>query len=225
MLNINASTLNFVLMKRAALFDLDGVIVDSEGLYTVFWDSIEHLYPTGIPDFANAIKGSTIGRILQNYPTEAIRNDILDRLHRYEREQMTYAVYPGVTEFIAELRRKGVATAIVTSSDDVKMGYLFAQQPELRNLVDIVITGTMVSRSKPDPEGYLLAASRLGCDPADCWVFEDSIQGLQAGCSAGASVVALATTNPRHKVAPLAGMVLDSWEGVTPEMLPGFNRP
>lgn len=223
--DLNARTLNFVLMKRAALFDLDGVIVDSEGLYTLFWDSIERIYPTGIPDFAQAIKGSTIGRILGNYASDEVRADILERLHRYEREEMVYTLYPGVTDFIGALRDRGIATAIVTSSDDVKMGYLFGQQPALRDMVDLVVTGTMVSRSKPDPEGYLLAASRLGCDPGACWVFEDSMQGLEAGRRAGAAVVALATTNPRERVAPIARMVLDSWQGMTPEKLPGFSRP
>lgn len=207
-------------MKRAALFDLDGVIIDSESLYTLFWDNIEHVYPTGIPDFAYAIKGTTIGKILSNYPSEAIRADILDRLHRYEREEMVYALYPGVIDFISALRREGIATAIVTSSDDVKMGYLFRQQPQLREMVDTIVTGSMVSRSKPDPEGYLLAARTLGCDPCDCWVFEDSLQGLEAGRRAGARVVALPTTNPRQKVAPLADMVVDSWVGFAPAMLP-----
>ena len=202
-ININARSLNFVHMKRAALFDLDGVIVDSEGLYTIFWNSIEQIYPTGIPDFAHAIKGTTIGKILSNYPSDQIRDDILDRLHRYEREEMAYTVYPGVLDFVRGLRDCGISTAIVTSSDDVKMGYLFKQLPQLRYMFDIVITGTMVSRSKPDPEGYLLAASRLGCDPADCWVFEDSLQGLEAGRRAGARVVALATTNPHSRIAPL----------------------
>lgn len=154
-------------MKRAALFDLDGVIIDSEGLYTIFWQSIENLYPTGIPDFAHAIKGTTISRILEHYPEQQVRDDILRRLHRYERSGMRFEMYDGVADFLASLRGAGVATAIVTSSDDVKMGYLFARLPELRGMVDTVVTGSMVSRSKPDPEGYLTAAAALGCSPGD----------------------------------------------------------
>lgn len=212
-------------MKRAALFDLDGVIIDSEGLYTIFWQSIENLYPTGIPDFAHAIKGTTISRILEHYPEQQVRDDILRRLHRYERSGMRFEMYDGVADFLASLRGAGVATAIVTSSDDVKMGYLFARLPELRGMVDTVVTGSMVSRSKPDPEGYLTAAAALGCSPGDCWVFEDSLQGLEAGRRSGASVVALATTNPREAVAPLADLVLDSWTGFSVDRLPGFSRP
>lgn len=49
---------------KAALFDLDGVIIDSEKLYTVFWNDIEQMYPTGIPDYAVAIKGTTLPEIL-----------------------------------------------------------------------------------------------------------------------------------------------------------------
>ncbi len=207
-------------MKRAALFDLDGVIIDTEPLYTLFWDRIEKVYPTGIPDFANAIKGSTIGKILALYPTEEIRADILDRLHRYESDEMAYTLFPGVVSFINDLRSHGIATAIVTSSDNVKMDHLFGKMPGLRNLVDLIVTGSMVSRSKPDPEGYITAARKLGCEPGNCWVFEDSIQGLEAGRRSGATVVALATTNPRERVEPLADMVIDSWSGMSTERLP-----
>lgn len=212
-------------MKRAALFDLDGVIVDTEELYTVFWDGIEHRYPTGIPDFAHAIKGTSIGSILANYESEDVKADILRRLHHYESCEMDYEVYPGVIDFITSLKEQGVATAIVTSSADDKMECLFRSQPALRTLVDIIITSNMITRSKPDPEGYLLAASRLGCEPERCWVFEDSLQGLEAGRRAGATVVGLATTNPRPRVEPLADMVIDGWEGFTPSMLPGFSKP
>lgn len=207
-------------MKRAALFDLDGVIVDSEGSYTSFWDSIDKLYPSGIEDFALAIKGTTLSEILKHYSTDEIRSDITDRIHRFEREEMNYPLYPGVLKFIRQLKAEGIQVAIVTSSDDTKMSYLWKHRPELRELADIIITGSMVSHSKPNPEGYLTAAEMLGCNPSDCWVFEDSLQGLEAGNRAGCKVIGLATTNPRELIEPMARMVIDGWEGMTPSMLP-----
>jgi len=209
-------------MKRtfetAALFDFDGVIVDSESQYTVFWQLMEQVYPTGIPDYAHAIKGTNLESILRHYPSAEIRDDIVDRLHRYEAD-MEYPVYDGVINLLDELGQRGVGRAIVTSSDDYKMGLVFGKLPWLRESVDVIIDGTMVTHGKPHPEGYLKAAAALGCEPCNCVVFEDSIQGLQAGRASGAAVVALATTNPVAAVEPLADMVFDSLSGFSADML------
>lgn len=202
-------------MKRfGALFDLDGVIVDSESLYTRFWTDMERRFPTGDPDYAFSIKGMTLSRILGNY-SEEIRPKVVEAIHDFE-QTMVYPVMPGAVETIAMLRSLGAATALVTSSDAVKMGCLFGQHPELKPLFDVVIDGSMVSRSKPDPQGYLMAAGALGVDPAGCLVFEDSIQGLMAGRAAGARVIGMATTFPAERIAPLADVVLPSLYGVTP---------
>lgn len=200
-------------MKRfGALFDLDGVLIDSESLYTIFWDDMEHRFPTGDPDYAYNIKGKTLVSILTNYPEEQ-RCEVVKALHEFE-QSMVYPVMPGVYELLGKLRAAGASMAIVTSSDKVKMGYLYRQQPRFAELFDLIIDASMVTRSKPDPQGYLLAAEKLGLDPKDCLVFEDSMQGLQAGRSSGARVIGMATTFPAERVAPLADVVLTTFEGV-----------
>ncbi|WP_304960223.1 HAD family hydrolase, partial [Muribaculum intestinale] len=158
------------------------------------------------------IKGTTIGEILQNFP-ESDRDGILAALHEFE-ANMEYPVYPGVMEFLGRLKKSGIPSAIVTSSDNVKMDLLFGRRPELREMVNVVITGSMVSRSKPDPEGYLKGAELIGVPVDECCVFEDSLQGLQAGRSSGATVVGIATTNSREKVAPLADITVDRFEEI-----------
>lgn len=200
-------------MKRfGALFDLDGVLIDSESLYTIFWDDMEHRFPTGDPDYAYNIKGKTLVSILTNYPEEQ-RCEVVKALHEFE-QSMVYPVMPGVYELLGKLRADGASMAIVTSSDKVKMGYLYRQQPRFAELFDLIIDASMVTRSKPDPQGYLLAAEKLGLDPKDCLVFEDSMQGLQAGRASGARVIGMATTFPAERVAPLADVVLTTFEGV-----------
>lgn len=200
-------------MKRfGALFDLDGVLIDSESLYTIFWDNMERRFPTGDPDYAYNIKGKTLVSILTNYPEEQ-RCEVVKALHDYE-QSMVYPVMPGVYELLGKLRAAGAAMAIVTSSDKVKMGYLYRQQPRFAELFDLIIDASMVTRSKPDPQGYLMAAEKLGLDPKDCLVFEDSMQGLQAGRASGARVIGMATTFPVERVAPLADVVLTTFEGV-----------
>lgn len=193
---------------RAVLFDLDGVLIDSEGVYTDFWASIDRRFPTGVDDFARVIKGTTLPDILSTYfPDGAVREEVCALLRRQE-EEMEYRPFPGAVELLRSLRRAGISTAIVTSSSLRKMQGLFGQHPELDILTDALVTDEDVEHSKPHPEGYLLAAARLGADPGDCVVVEDSLAGLRAGRAAGAFVVALTTTNPHSAVAPLADAVL-----------------
>ena len=204
--------------RNAVLFDLDGVLIDSEGVYFDFWDNIERLYPTGIPDFANYIKGSTLKRIMEYYTDPVVHADVLRRLKDQE-ESMRFVIFPGVIAFLDRLRQLGVPCAIVTSSNDSKMGRLFDQNPGFADYFEAIITDRQVARSKPDPEGYLLAAETLGCDAADCVVFEDSFAGLEAGKRSGARVIALATTNPAEALLKYIETVISSFDDITADSL------
>ena len=197
--------------KHGALFDLDGVLIDSESTYTLFWSEIDRIYPTGIDNYAIAIKGTTLPEILKHYDDQAVVDDILRRIDRFQ-ATMEYPLYDGVTEFLDELSRRGIMAAIVTSSDDRKMQLLFKQHPTLRDYFEEVIDASMITRSKPDPEGYLKAAEAIGCDPHDCFVFEDSLQGIKAGNASGATVIALATTYPRQELIGKAATVIDGFK-------------
>ncbi len=197
-------------IKRGALFDLDGVLIDSESIYTEFWSGIDRSYPTGVPDFAFAIKGNTLGNILSTYfPDKGIQRLIIKRLQEHE-QMMTYRVFDGVTDFLKKLKDHNIPAAIVTSSNEKKMVNMFKSLPGFRDYFDAVITEEDISHSKPHPEGYLLAAQRLGCAPQNCYVFEDSLAGLEAGRRAGAVVIALATTNPHELVSPNADMTIEN---------------
>ena len=206
-------------MIKAVLFDLDGVIVDTEGIYTHFWGSMDELYPTGIPNFAHVIKGSTLTKILSTYfPDPKIQEEVKQHLLEQE-DNMKYELFPGVLELLRGLREKGVKTAIVTSSNDHKMRHLFDVIPELGELIDTLVTDEDVTRSKPDPQGYLIAAERLGAGKGEFVVVEDSLAGLEAGRRSGGKVLGICTTNPRAKVEPLSDVTLDSISQATPEML------
>jgi len=202
----------------AALFDLDGVLVDSESTYTRFWENIEQIYPTGIPNYALAIKGTNLAKILAHYPSQQVRDDIVARIDRFELT-MDYPLFDGATRLLDELRAHDIPTAIVTSSSVTKMESLFAKLPQLRDMVDTIVTGSDVSQSKPDPEGYLLAAARLDVDPRQCVVFEDSLQGIEAGRRSGAKVVGIATTNPREALAGRVDWLVDNVAQINVEML------
>lgn len=206
------------------LFDLDGVLIDSESLYTKFWDEIDLVYPTGIENFALYIKGTTLPSILDHFKDDDVRSDIVARIHEFEKH-MVYPVFPGVMDFLADLRRHNIPKAIVTSSDAVKMASLREQLPDFTDCFDAVIDASMVTRSKPDPQGYLLGAEAIDRDPAKCFVFEDSLQGMAAGNAAGATVIGLATTLPRERVQDKARKIIDGFTGFTVDDMLALNRP
>lgn len=196
---------------KGALFDLDGVLIDSETLYTTFWQKIDSIYPTGIPDFAIQIKGTTLDMIFKHFPDAAVQADILQRLNRFQSE-MRFEMYPYAEDFLKKLQRAKIPMALVTSSDEKKMESLFAQLPHLRNYFNAIIHAGLITHSKPHPEPYLKGAEAIGVAPGECCVFEDSLQGLAAGRAAGAKVVALSTTYPADRLVSLADTVISSFK-------------
>lgn len=190
------------------LFDLDGVIIDSERLYTKIWEAIETQWPTGIENFPYKIKGTTLEDILDRYfPDPKIQRQVVAELYRLE-GLMIYQPLPGALEFLDELKRHGIPTALVTSSNDKKMAHLWSDMPDLKKDFKVIITGDEVHHSKPDPEGYLTAAAKLGVDPRNCAVFEDSLQGVKAGRAAGAYMVGVAGTLKAEDIAPFCDKVV-----------------
>lgn len=205
-------------LKCAVLFDLDGVLLDSEGQYSIFWEQMDHEYPTGIQQFASFIKGFHLARILNYFENEDVRQQVLNKLLEFERH-MNYEFFPGALEFVKELRSAGIPMAIVTSSDHKKMQALYSQYPEFPTLFDKIVTGDMVTKAKPDPDCFLMGARQLGVDIKDCIVFEDSRNGLIAGRESGALVIGISTTLDRDTVGQLSDLTLNAVEELTVERM------
>ena len=198
---------------RGLLFDLDGVIIDSETEYSKIWRHINEVFPTGVPDLERVIKGCTLTSILTTYFPENQREEVKEMLYRLEGE-MRYYYAPGGREILLRAREAGIPAALVTSSDDIKMSHLYEQIPELRGMFTAIVTAGDISRSKPDPEGYLMGAEAIGAVPGRCVVFEDSLQGVKAGKAAGAYTVGVAGTLPAEVLAPVADRVVPSLEEI-----------
>lgn len=122
---------------------------------------------------------------------------------------------PGAVDLVSKLPKN--RWAIVTTA--LAAGTASRLAAEGFSLPDVVIGGEHVSAGKPDPEGYLLAASQLGVDPARCVVFEDTVRGVSAGRAAGAAVVAIASTRPAGKLA-VADVVVESLADIRIEVTP-----
>ncbi len=179
---------------KAALFDLDGTLLDTEPQYSEFWGAMGRRYRPDIPDFHSRIKGTTLTQIFDLYIPEQYRAEITEALDNWE-QQMQYTFVAGAEQYLEKLKAEGIKTALVTSSNDKKMQQVRCQIQGFDQLFDLVLTSEDFPRSKPHPDCYLKAAQLLGVTPTDCIVFEDAFSGLQAARSAGMYVVGLATTN------------------------------
>lgn len=209
----------------AALFDFDGVVVDTEPQYSVFWNAQGRKYHPELPEFGRMIKGQTLTQIYDKYfaDREEIQDEITSELNNFE-QNMLFNYIPGVDSFLKELRARGVRTAIVTSSNDKKMDNAYKAHPELRKSVDCILTADMFVHSKPDPECFLLGAEIFDTDPENCVVFEDSFHGLEAGNRAGMHVVGLATTNPAEQIRDKADAVIQDFNEFSYEKMMNIMR-
>ena len=193
----------------AALFDFDGVVVDTEPQYSLFWDEKGKKYHPEIPEFGHHIKGQTLIQIYSQFflQPEGLQSEITRELLDYE-TRMSFEYIPGVVDFMKELRLKGVKIAIVTSSNDQKMANAHRALPELKSMVDYIVTADKVSHSKPHPECFLLGAESVQVPVENCVVFEDSFHGIESGRRAGMKVIGLATTNPASSIEDKVSLVI-----------------
>ena len=199
-----------------ALFDFDGVIVDTEPIYDEFWNEASVRYNLGIDDFAYKIKGSTLTTILNTYfkdfPEDVVQQ-VKNESIAYE-SAMDLPPMPGSIEFLEMLHSNGVRMAIVTSSDESKIKRAF-QLLNIESLFETIVCADRITKGKPDPMCYLLAASDLGVSPEDCLVFEDSYYGIQSGTDAGMRVIGLSTTNPAETLVDKVHTVIPDFRNST----------
>ena len=206
---------------KAALFDLDGVVFDTEPQYTIFWGSQCRLYHPEHPGLEHEIKGQTLTQIYDQWfsgPLEPEQQVITTRLNDYE-SQMHYDFIEGFERMIADIRSHGVKTAVVTSSNLPKMEAVYRYQPEFKRLFDAILTSEDFERSKPDPDCYLKAAERLGAQTDECIVFEDSFNGLRSGRAAQMKVVGLATTNSAESIRELSDIQISDYRDISFDQL------
>jgi HAD superfamily hydrolase (TIGR01509 family) len=201
---------------KTALFDFDGVIVDTEPIYDVFWNKASIRYHIGIDNFENVIKGTTLPDIIEKYfadrSEEEVRR-IISESTEYE-SNMPLPAMPGSIEFLRLLKANGVNVGLVTSSDMAKIKRAVSLH-KLEGIFDTIVTADRITSGKPDPMCYLLAASDLRVSPADCLVFEDSFNGIRAAMSAGMRVIGLSTTNPAEALKDMVYRVIPDFRNIT----------
>ena len=214
-------------MKKAALFDMDGTLVDYTPAhiraFSIFCDRY------GVTDWAEKLSGvygmgndDIMGRIL---PEEVIREKGLAALAA-EKEAIYRELYEplirptaGLLDFLEALRREGIACAVGSSAEMRNIRFVF-EKCGIESYFQTVVSSEQVTRCKPDPEIYLKAAEALRLRPEECVVFEDARAGIEAGDRAGMKVVALATTLSREELERTAAtLVIDDFTQMSVERL------
>jgi beta-phosphoglucomutase len=196
---------------KAVLFDLDGVILDTESQYTIFWGGECRRYHPESPNLEYKIKGETLTQILNNYfNVKDEQEQIIKRLNEFE-HNMSYNYIKGFEAFIHDLRNNGIKTAVVTSSNKDKMQHVYSVCSGFKDLFDIIMTSEDFSESKPSPDCYLKSMKKLGLEPENCVVFEDSINGLKSGKAAKMKVVGLSTTNSVDTIQELSDYIISDY--------------
>jgi HAD superfamily hydrolase (TIGR01509 family) len=181
---------------QAVVFDMDGVLVDSEPLWFEAERAVmARLGGTWTPADQRALVGgsmaATVAYLLDRGTRQADPEVVASWLTERMVELLTtrpLPLLPGATELVAEVAAAGLPYALVTSSEPeivaTVMSRLDVQFP-------VIVCGGDVSRTKPDPEGYLLAAAKLGVDPRGSIAIEDSPNGVAAAEAAGYMTVAV----------------------------------
>lgn len=186
---------------EAVLFDMDGVLADSEpfickAAVAMFAEHGLEVKEEDFLPFVGAGENAYLGGVAAKYsfPIDIER----DKKRTYELYlqviQGELKALPGVESCIRACKRQGWKIAVATSADEVKMTANLAEIGLPLAIFDATVNGLEVERKKPQPDIYLKAASLLGVDPSRCIVIEDAVNGIEAAKAAGAYCVALTTS-------------------------------
>lgn len=204
---------------KAALFDLDGTLLDTERQYKGFWDRAGRAY-LNMPDMGSRITGMSLDAVFNGYfaGRPDVQSKLSDEITEFE-YFMEYDYIEGAEEFLKELRDAGIKTALVTGTSDYKMRQVRRVHPDFASYFTVMLTGAELGRPKPAPDGYSTAMERLAVKPGETVIFEDSIAGLRSAKAAGGFVIGLAATCGREKAEKEADVVIDNFRSVNVELL------
>ena len=189
-------------MKLGAIFDWDGVIVDSSSHHEESWERLAKetgfTLPEGHFRKGFGMKNEFIIPNILNWSNRAqeIRQLSLRKEELYREILLEWGIrsLPGVIEWLTELRKHGVRCAIGSSTHRLNI-LTSLTVLGFEDWFAAIVTAEDVSHGKPDPEVFLTAAEQIGIDPGHCVVFEDAFVGIEAAHRGGMKVVAVATTN------------------------------
>ncbi len=211
-------------MIEAIIFDLDGVIVDTAKYHYQAWKNLAMMMGFEFSEKDNErLKGVSrmeslsilleLGRLSFDEETKIKLAEFKNEEYVGSINTMTAdEILPGVIEFLNEVQRVGLKTAIGSASQNTP---LILERVGLSGFFDAVVDGNTVSKAKPDPEIFLQAARALNVDPLKCLVFEDAEAGVEAALRAGMKCIGVGSSKTLAK----AHGLINGFEGLTIKML------
>ena len=194
--------------KPGAIFDWDGVIINSAAQHEISWERLANECGKTLPEnhFKRGfgMKNEVIIPELLGWTTVPVEIRILslrkEAIYREVVREQGMTALPGVETWLQRLRDAGIPCAIGSSTHRENITTTL-DVLGLEEFFSVIVTAEDVKRGKPDPEVFLTAAERLSVEPANAVVFEDALVGIAAAKAGGMRVVAVATTEPKEKLA------------------------
>lgn len=192
---------------RAVVFDMDGVLVDSEKLINaasiaMFKEKGLVVQPDDFLPFVGAGEDRYIGGVAERYGFPLDGPAAKKRTYEIylELAPTHLKVFPGVLDLLQKLRQAGLLIAVASSADEIKVRANLQVIGLPLDFWDRIVVGEDAQRKKPAPDGFLFAAEKLGVSPSECVVVEDAVNGVQAAKAAGMRCVAVATSFPAERL-------------------------
>ncbi len=208
---------------RAVVFDLDGVIVDTARFHYKAWKRLADEEGIYFDEAINErLKGvsrmDSLNIIMERRAREYTSDELIALADRKNSNYVTMLddlgpadLLPGIAEFIAELKQAAIKTAICSASRNTDK---IIDRLAVRDQFDAIVSGNDITRSKPDPEGFLLAAERMNVPPGESAVVEDAYAGVEAGNAAGMYTIGIGDadilTNADVVLPSTASLTLDA---------------
>lgn len=203
---------------KAVVFDMDGVLIDSEKEVEAFWIKWGNKYgkKLNFKEIHGKPLEGTLAMTFAEIPEkdkEQIRQDCYDL-----ETTMTYKPLKGSNKLVQELKKMGVSLALVTSAMPYKTDKALSDL-DISEAFNVIVTADMIKKGKPDPSCYLLAAEKLGLPPNECLGFEDSLAGLKAISAAGIYAIGVnENASPAEIKAAGAKDIIPGLNAVFPKM-------
>ncbi|WP_224994355.1 HAD family phosphatase [Cesiribacter sp. SM1] len=217
-------------MNFAVLFDMDGVIVDSNPYHRLAFQSF--LKQHNIVLSEDELKTKVFGRTNKEIMSYIFKEDVsLEQTEAWadEKEAIFRDLYKGdikavrgLLPFLQSLKANGIATAVGTSAPLANLDFVL-DILNIRQYFDVLIHSKDVTHGKPHPEVYLKAADLLRVDVSQCIVIEDSLPGVQAGLNAGMKVIGITTTHTPQELQD-TDLVIQDFEGMSVEKIQAVLR-
>ncbi|MEB3286691.1 MAG: HAD family phosphatase [Vampirovibrionales bacterium] len=217
-------------MKPALIFDMDGVIVDSNPFHKLAWQEFCKKYHCEMND--EELKTNVYGKtnhdvvpfIFEQKLKQAPLSEAQIQTYTREKEQLFQDLFrphitatPGLLDFLPIVQHWFSSLAIGTSAPTMNVNFTL-DALGIRSFFPIIVDDTEIKNGKPDPEIYLTVAEKLAMAPKDCIVIEDSLAGVEAAKRAGMSVIGITTTHSKKELEKEVDLVIDDFSNIAGQL-------